>query len=269
MTDLDSSFSGDIAQFYESVLVPLIFEPYAEMLANRAALLGPASVLEIACGTGVVTRCLARLLTADCAITATDLNPGMVEQAEVVGTARPVTWGQADAMNLPYTDESFDVVICQFGVMFFPDRVAAYREIGRVLKPGGTYLFNAWRDIADNHFAEVVTSALAERYPDSPPRFLARTPHGYGSPAQVESDVRAAGFTECAIDRRDEVSRASGAEVVALAYCQGTPLRSEIEQREAGGLQAATKVAAEALRARFGSGAIEGLISALEVVAIK
>ena len=134
----------------------------------------------------------------------------MVAHAERVGTVRPVTWRQADVMALPYANESFDVVVCQFGAMFFPDRVAAYREIRRVLRPGGTFLFNLWSGIEDNEFADVVTQALSTHYPDDPPLFLARTPHGHGRPGEIESDVKAAGFDRCSVSRRDDISFAAG-----------------------------------------------------------
>ena len=224
-------------------------------------------MLEVACGTGVVTRALAASLSATCAITATDLNQAMVALAERVGTSRPVTWRQADAMALPYAGESFDVVVCQFGAMFFPDRVAAYREIRRVLRPGGTFLFNLWNDIEKNEFADVVTQALSTLYPDDPPLFLARTPHGHGRPGEIESDVEAAGFDRCSLSQRDDISSAAGPHVPAIAYCRGTPLCNEIEARDPGGLERATAVATAALRARYGDGPIEARISAVVAAA--
>ena len=263
----DSSFNDDVATFYQSTLVPLIFEPYAADLAARARALRPTSVLEVACGTGVVTRALASSLPDACAITATDLNPAMVAHAQRVGTRRPVSWRQADALALPYADESFDVVVCQFGAMFFPDRVAGYREIRRVLRPGGTFLFNVWNGIEHNEFADTITQALSTLWPDDPPLFLARTPHGHGRPAEIESDVRAAGFERCSLVRRDDISSAAGPHVPALAYCQGTPLRNEIETRDPSGLERATRAATAALHSRFGDGPIEARISALVVTA--
>lgn len=263
----DSLFTNDVARLYQSTLVPLIFEPYADDLAARAKALGPASVLEVACGTGVVTRALAAALPPACSIVATDLNEAMVAHAELLGTLRPVTWRQADVMALPYSDNSFDLVVCQFGVMFFPDRVAAYQEIRRVLAPGGTFLFNVWNGIEANEFAAIVTDALSARYPENPPVFLARTPHGHGNVSAIEDDLRAAGFTECLFGQRDYISATASADHPALAYCQGTPLRNEIEAREPGGLERATAVATEALRARYGNGPIEGRISAVVVAA--
>jgi SAM-dependent methyltransferase len=263
----DSAFGDCVATFYQSTLVPLIFEPYAQDLAARAQALRPNAVLEVACGTGVVTRALAATLPAACAITATDLHAAMVSHAERVGTVRPVTWRKADALALPYADGSFDLVVCQFGAMFFPDRAAGYREIRRVLRPGGTFLFSVWNRIEDNEFADVVTQALGALYPEDPPFFLARTPHGHWRADEIESDVRAAGFERWTLHRRDDVSSAAGPDVPAIAYCQGTPLRGEIEARDPGSLERATTVATNAIRARFGEGPIQSRISAVIVEA--
>jgi SAM-dependent methyltransferase len=263
----DSLFTDDVAKFYEATLVPLIFESYAEDLAARARALEPNEVLEVACGTGVVTRALATALPNSCEIIATDLNDAMVAHAEMVGTARTVSWRQADVTALPYADGSFDVVVCQFGVMFFPDRVAAYREVRRVLRPGGTFLFNIWNEIEHNEFAAVVTDAVSTLYPEDPPVFLARTPHGHGCPVEIEADARAAGFAKCELLQLDNISVAPTPDVPAIAYCQGTPLRNEIEAREPGGLQRATVVSTEAIRARYGPGPVEGRISAVIVSA--
>ena len=263
----DSTFTDEVARFYESTLVPLIFEPYADDLARRARALDPRAVLEVACGTGVVTRALARALPDDCAICATDLNAAMVAHGESVGTARPVQWRQADVMALPFDDDAFDVVVCQFGTMFFPDRPDAYREVHRALRPGGTFLFNVWKGVEDNDFARVVTEAVGALYPDDPPLFLARTPHGHGSRAEIEADVAAAGFASCVLEPMDAISPAASPDLPAIAYCQGTPLRGEIEAREPGGLERATAAATEAIRARHGDGPVEGRISAFVVAA--
>jgi ubiquinone/menaquinone biosynthesis C-methylase UbiE len=264
---IDTSFTTDVAEFYESTLVPLIFRPYANELADRVRKLSPGSVLEIACGTGVVTRALAEALPEDCEIVATDLNGAMVAHAERVGTSRAVTWREADVMTLPFPDATFDVVVCQFSVMFFPDRVAAYREVRRVLRPGGTFLFNVWNSIEQNEFADVVTRAMGELYPDSPPLFLARTPHGHGSREEIEGDVAKAGFETCRLIQQNEVSVAPAPRLPAVAYCQGTPLRNEILERDPDGLDRATSAAEEALRSRFGPGRVEGQISGVIVVA--
>jgi len=265
--ETDSSFTTDVARFYESTLVPLIFRPYARDLSRRAKEFAPQSVLEIACGTGVVTRALSDDLPETCVIVATDLNQAMVSHGQQVGTSRPVTWRQADVMDLPFPDESFDVVVCQFSVMFFPDRVAAYGEVRRVLRSGGVFLFNVWNGIDQNDFARVVTEAVGTLYPDDPPLFLARTPHGHGAPREIEEDLRAAGFESCSLTQRDDVSEASSPDGPAIAYCHGTPLRNEILTRNPDGLDEATAVAREAIRSKFGDGHVRGRISGVVVVA--
>ena len=258
----DKIFAGSIPKLYESHLVPLIFEPYAADLAKRLAGRRPARVLEVAAGTGVVTRALAGTLPEDAAIVATDLNQAMLDQAGEVGTRRPVEWRQADAMQLPFPAGAFDAVVCQFGVMFFPDKTRAFAEARRVLRPGGVFLFNAWDRISENEFADTVTSALESVFPKDPPRFLARTPHGYHDTRAIERDLAAAGFGAARIDTVAARSRAASPRIPAIAYCQGTPLRNEIEARGAARLGEATDVAAEAIAARFGRGAVDGKIQA-------
>jgi SAM-dependent methyltransferase len=178
-----------------------------------------------------------------------------------------VTWQQADAQALPFDDATFDIVTCQFGMMFLPDRVKGYSEALRVLRPGGRFLFNVWGKISDNHFADVVTDALAALFPKDPPLFMARTPHGYHDIARIRADVSAGGFRDILIDTVDFTSKAKSARDVAIAYCQGSPLRNEIVARDPSGLEAATNVAEAALAKRFGSGAIEGLIRAHVIAA--
>jgi SAM-dependent methyltransferase len=259
----DKAFTGSIAGLYEKYLVPLIFEPYAVDLASRLASRSPTRVLEIAAGTGVVTRQLASTLRESASIVATDLNQPMLDQASKVGTKRPVEWRQADAMQLPFPEASFDAVACQFGVMFFPDKAKAFSEARRVLKPGGVFIFNVWDRIEENEFADVVTAALATLFPQDPPRFMARTPHGYHDKSAIERDLRSGGFT--APSRIDTVAKHSNAKSPrdpAIAYCQGTPLRSEIEARGASRLGESTDVAANAIAQRFGSGAVDGKIQA-------
>src|SRR5215217_4542431 len=193
--DTDTAFAGSIPQVYDRYLVPLIFAPYATDLALRTVRRQPAHVLEIAAGTGVVTRQLAEMLPSGVSIVATDLNQTMLDEAAAEGTARTVEWRQADALQLPFPDESFDVVVCQFGVMFFPDKARAFAEARRVLRSGGQFLFNVWDRIDHNDFADTVTQAVGTLFPDDPPRFLARVPHGYHDPAVIVQDLAQGGFT--------------------------------------------------------------------------
>jgi len=261
--DTDKIFAGSIPKLYETCLVPLIFEPYAADLAGRLKSRPLARVLEIAAGTGVVTRALASTLPESVSIVATDLNQAMLDQAAATGTQRAVEWRQADAMQLPFGDAAFDAVVCQFGVMFFPDKARAFAETRRVLAPGGVFLFNVWDRIEENEFADTVTAALVSVFPADPPRFMARTPHGYHDRGVIERDLAGGGFT--APFRFDTVaarSRAVSPRIPALAYCQGTPLRNEIEARDASRLAEATDVAAEAIARRFGRGSVDGKIQA-------
>jgi ubiquinone/menaquinone biosynthesis C-methylase UbiE len=267
MVATDKVFAGSIPEIYDRFMVPLIFEPYAADLAGRVAALAPSDVLETAAGTGVLTRALAAQLAPSTRIVASDLNQPMLDQAAKRQQGGSVEWKQADALALPFGDQSFDVVACQFGAMFFPDKVQGYKEACRVLRPAGRFLFNVWDRIADNEFADVVTEALAGLFPDDPPRFMARTPHGHHDVERIRRDLKAAGFAEVAVDVVDARSKAPSARHVAVAYCQGTPLRNEIEARDAARLEEATDRAADAVAVRFGSGAVDGRIRAIVVSA--
>ncbi|HYC48197.1 MAG TPA: class I SAM-dependent methyltransferase [Burkholderiales bacterium] len=266
----DKVFAGSIPAMYERYLVPLIFEPYAADLTSRLGAKTLSSVLEIAAGTGVVTRAMAAALPASVSIVATDLNQPMLDYAASRGTPRPVEWRQADAMQLPFDDASFDAVVCQFGVMFFPDKAKAYSEARRVLKPGGTFLFNVWDRIEHNEFADIVTAALEQLFPSDPPRFLGRTPHGHHDLETLRRDLARGGFSAppeiATVSAR---SRAKSPMEPAIAYCQGTPLRNEIEARDAALLDSATRVAAEAIARRFGDGAVDGRIQAHVIAVVK
>jgi SAM-dependent methyltransferase len=266
----DKAFTGSIPKLYETYLVPLIFVPYATDLAARIAALRPGRVLEIAAGTGVVTRAMAAALPPQTSIVATDLNAAMIEHASALGASRPVEWRQADAMTLPFDDGTFDAVVCQFGAMFFPDRPKAYAEARRVLRPGGTLLFNVWDRIEDNEFTACVQSAMEAAFPQDPPRFLARVPHGYFDTARLRDDVAQGGFGERAdIATVTARSRADSPRVPAIGFCQGSPLRNEIESRDASRMSDAVDLATEAVARRFGSAAIDGKIQAHVVSARK
>jgi ubiquinone/menaquinone biosynthesis C-methylase UbiE len=264
----DKLFAGSIPETYDRFLVPLIFESYARDLAERLARVAPREVLETAAGTGVLTRAMASRLPAQARIVATDLNQTMLDHAQKRSHDGRITWRQADALALPFEDQSFDIVACQFGAMFFPDKVHGYREARRVLKRGGHFFFNVWDAISTNEFADVVTQALATLFPQDPPRFMARIPHGYHDVEKIRAELTAAEFKEISIATVDGKSRASSPREPAIAYCEGTPLRNEIEARDASRLAEATKTAAEALERRFGGGPIEGRIRAHVIAAV-
>jgi ubiquinone/menaquinone biosynthesis C-methylase UbiE len=269
MVASDKVFAGSIPELYDRFLVPLIFEPYARDLADLIAQAEPKTVLEIAAGTGVVTRAMAARLPAQARLTVTDLNQPMLDHAKARLPDARIEWKQADALALPFADESFEAVVCQFGAMFFPDKVQGYREARRVLKPGGRFFYNVWDRISENDFADVVAGALAAVFPDDPPRFMERTPHGYHDVAQIRRELNAAGFTDIAIEAVDHRSRAASPRDPAIAYCQGTPWRNEIEARDATRLEEATQRSAEAVAQRFGNGAVDGRIRAFVITAIR
>ncbi len=263
MTDTDKAFAGSIPKVYETHLVPLIFDPYAADLKKRVESMDVSRVLEVASGTGVVTRALATIPNKGLSIVATDLNQAMLDEAAARSTDRRVEWQQADAMALPFRDGEFDAVVCQFGVMFFPDKAKAFSEARRVLKPKGVFVFNVWDRISENEIADTVTTVLEAVFPNDPPRFLARTPYGYHDREIIARDLAAGGFTRppqmATVAAR---SRAQSPHSPAIGYCQGTPLRSEIEVRDPSRLGEATDKAAAAIAQRFGTQSVDAKIQA-------
>lgn len=260
----DSSrvWAQDMSTAYDEYLVPAVFRPYADDLAARVARHQPRDVLELAAGTGVLTGAMSGLLPG-ARITATDLNVAMVQ----IGAANvpAASWRQADAMRLPFADESYDVVACQFGVMFLPDRPAGYAGVARVLRPGGRFLFNCWGPLASHDVEATVIAALADAFPDDPPTFLARVPHGYHDADQVAADLATAGFGTVEIATVELDCTGKTATELARGYCRGTPLRAEIEAR--GDLDATTAVLTTALEKRFGTGLVVGRMAALVATA--
>lgn len=267
--DADRVFQGSIPALYDQYLGPLIFVPYAEDMASRLGDMRHGRILETAAGTGLVTRALVAALPESVAIVATDLNQPMLDHAARQLPSARVTWRQADAQHLPFADGAFDVAVCQFGTMFFPDKRRAFAEAYRVLKPGGRFLLSVWDRIEENEFADVVVKTVATLLPDNPPMFLARTPHGHYDTAVLEDLLRAVGFVDLAVELVTRESRAADALSVAIGYCQGTPMRGEIEAAGPGRLVEATEVAAAAIAERFGDGGVRGKIQAFVVTAVR
>jgi len=267
-SDKAAAFVGTLAELYDRYLVPLNFAPYAAVVAERVGQLRPRRVLETAAGTGILTEALARTLPQDVTITATDLNQAMIEH----GKARPgmerVNWRQADALKLPFSDATFDLIVCQFGVMFFPDKRASFNECFRLLTTGGTYLFVLWDDY--------------ENMPDSPiwiaaqevGKLLGRDPRtllnpGYFDEATIRTDMTAARFSDASVDRVTRQAKATSAEDAAKITVQGSLLRTAIEATDPARLDEATKAVERVMTARFGDGPVEGRMQALIITTTK
>lgn len=261
MAETDKVFAGSIPALYDRHLGPMLFEPYAADMAERVARLAPKRILEIAAGTGIVAHAMSRRLPT-VPIVATDLNQPMLGHAAANRPASTITWQQADAQALPFDDGSFDVVVCQFGVMFFPDKAKAFGEAKRVLKPGGHYLFSVWGRIEENEIADLVSQAVASLFPKDPPGFLPRTPYGYHDLAAIKAALGRAGFSAVRSETVDKSGRTPSPRDSAIGLCQGSPLRSEIEARDPSRLEAATDAAAAAVAKRFGSGPIDSKMRA-------
>jgi len=257
MKDQELRFSGSVPASYDRLMVPLIFRPYAEELASRARGFGPGHILETAAGTGAVTAALHDALP-QAQIVATDLNQPMLDVAAERLRADNVRFVAADAQDLPFEDASFDLVVCQFGAMFFPDRVRAHSEARRVLRPGGRYLLAIWDRIERNILTDVSQQTLIELFPDDPPLFMREGPFSYADPSAIERDLHAAGFATVEIETVEKRSRAGSAHDAAAALCYGTPMGVEIQDREPGSLERVF----DTLQQKFQSFEHDGVIDA-------
>jgi ubiquinone/menaquinone biosynthesis C-methylase UbiE len=268
MKDQELRFTGSVPGNYDRLMVPLIFQPYADELAERARALQPRRILETAAGTGVVTQALHEALP-DAEIVATDLNQPMLEVArQRVGSER-VRFEQADAQDLPFEDSSFDLVVCQFGAMFFPDKVRGHAEARRVLRNGEHYLLAIWDRIERNPVSNASQESLIELFPQDPPLFLLEGPFSYADPAAIERDLRAAGFSEVRIDTVERRSRSPSAHAAAEALCYGTPMGVEVEDREPGTLDRAFATVERKLQAMESPDGVDAPMSAHIVTATR
>ena len=268
MAALDTVFSGSIPAIYDRYMVPLVFQPFADEVARRAQALMPGHVLETAAGTGVVTEAIHQAVP-DAEIIATDLNGPMLEVAAQRIRSDKVSFEVADAQDLRFADGSFDLVVCQFGVMFFPDKVLGNAEARRVLRDGGQYLLVIWDHVERNHATMVAGRAVADLIPGEAGRFYERIPFRYHDKAMIERDLRAAGFDQVSIETVQLRSKAASAREAAIALVQGTPMRSDIEELAPGMLNAATDAAEGALCQFEGPDGFDAPMSAHLVTATK
>ena len=232
MSGTHANFQGSIPDFYDRCLGPFLFEPYAADLARRLTASADARVLEVACGTGVATKSLRAALPAQAHLVATDLNAAMLDVARANLAGIDVHWRTADAAALPFKDEAFDAVTCQFGYMFLPDRGQGFREARRVLRRGGTLLASVWCPLEDNPAAAIVHGVAAHLFPDDPPQFLL-TPYGSMDGEALRTLATEAGFTRVAVERVALEGRAVSARLVATGFAKGSPLSQELLARGA------------------------------------
>jgi ubiquinone/menaquinone biosynthesis C-methylase UbiE len=252
MKDEHAQFSGSIPAAYDRYLGPVLFQPYAEDLAARLQVAKNGSVLELACGTGILTRVLRTQVPPTVKLTATDLNEPMFQHAAAkFGKEEAVQWLQADACSLPFGDQMFDAVVCQFGIMFVPDKALATREAHRVLKPGGNFLFNVWDALEHNALGQLTHQTIVSYFDKDPPGFY-EVPFGYHDQDEIERVLKKAGFQEIKIDIVSKVAAANRAEDLATGLVHGNPVAVEIAERDPSLLPVITKAVAQAIADRFG-----------------
>lgn len=265
---VNTSFSGSIPQHYDSGLGPMFFEPFAALIGERIAEHAPAHVLELACGTGRLTRHLAARLRPEARIAATDVNPAMLQFAQRTITDPRVAWSVVDAVELPYTDATFDLVVAQFGVMFYSDRMKAYREALRVLRPGGRLVFTCWNKLEANPAARITQHVVERFFPVDTPAFYT-VPFAYHDRDLIREEVRTAGFTHIALALEVPTGHAITAAAAAQGLLEGSPIHTAIMDRDPDVLPAMRELLAADLAAEFGNKNLRVPLSAWVVEAVK
>jgi ubiquinone/menaquinone biosynthesis C-methylase UbiE len=268
MDNKNVQFAGSIPAAYDRYLGPVLFHSYAEDMAGRLKLDANASVLELACGTGILTRILRDRLPAGTRLVATDLNEPMLQNAaQKFGKSEAVEWRQADASSLPFEDRSFDAVVCQFGIMFVPDKSLAAREAHRVLKQGGVFLFNVWDSLEHNDLCRIAHETIASFFEKDPPTFY-QIPFGYHDQAEIKRVLEEAGFRDVRVEVVPKIGGASRPEDAAQGLVHGNPVAVAISERDPSLLPVITNAVAAALKKRFGETEVRAPMRAIVAEAL-
>lgn len=246
------AFAGSVPANYEQYLGPILFEPYALDIMQRLPKGSLNNVLEIACGTGRVTKHLLDAIGEKGKLVATDLNPDMIAIAKEKVADSRIEWQKADAQDLPFADNSFEAVICQYGVMFFPDKLKAFSETWRVLKPGGIFIFNAWDSLDANPGAQVIDNVLQEAFGEEAPNFLKEGPYSFYDQGQIRSLLKEASFKNIQLDLVKVSSNFTSITDLAKGFLQGSPLFAYLQEKEKEKREAVTEKIMEKMRSEFG-----------------
>ena len=269
MTDSDAAFVGSVPENYDRHLGPLLFHGFADDLVARVAITPGIRVLETACGTGIVTERLARRLAGQGTLVATDLNEPMLAHARgknLRGAA--IDWRQADATALPFDDASFDAVVCQFGLMFYPDKLAGVREAWRVLRAGGQYVFNVWDALTTSPAARITHETVAEIFPSDPPQFYT-VPFSLADTTRVSAWLTDAGFVNVAPARVTATGTSPSAADAATGLIDGNPIGAAIVARRAGALPEVKALIARRIAAELGDAPVRCTLRAFAFSARK
>ncbi len=261
-------FSGDIPKNYDAHLGPLFFEPFSKLIAERVAAWNPADLLELSCGTGRLTRQLAQKLDSRTRLLATDINPAMLAHARQTGADRDIEWGTIDAVHLPYPDQCFDLVVVQFGVMFYADRSKAYSEALRVLRPGGRLIFTSWDHINHNPVARITQEVVQHFFPTDTPAFYT-VPFAYHDKDLIREEVLTAGFGRVRLDLLQPLGHATSAASATMGLLEGVPLLTAILDRDPALLPVMKTELTARLAGQYGTGAFHVPLSAWAVEATK
>ncbi len=269
MPDNNAAFVGAIPENYDRYLGPVLFEPYANDLVARLQVADEGSVLELACGTGIVTRRLRERLAARVKIVATDLNEAMLSYAkQKFESSERIEWKQAAATELPFADQSFDAVVCQFGLMFFPDKEQAAREAFRVLKPESVFLFNVWDAIEENDLPHIAHTIISKFFDDNPPNFY-QIPFSFHDLGTIESLLSQAGFRNIECSIVSMTAEAASAQEVTRGLVHGNPVIAAIRERDESRVPEIENAVAQAVTAQCGDAPVRARMRAVVCSAVR